>query len=301
MSDKVRICEVGLRDGLQNEQTEITTEQKTEIFDALISSGLDFLEIASFVHPKLVPQMADAEQMVEHSKKYSDKTLQSLVLNKKGYQRAIEAGSKSIGLVLSCTESFSEKNARMSLEEAEKIVSELAKQAKEDSVRARLYFSVAWVCPYDGKVDQGFVASLIDKVSNLPFSEFVLSDTVGKARPEEVESLLQKVSNIIPVEKIGLHMHDTSGTGLENCEAGLDAGVRILDSSIGGLGGCPFAPGAKGNIATEDLVFMLDEAGFETNVDLNKLRLVTNRLEEILGREIGGRTSAYRKSEKWAQ
>lgn len=292
MSDFVRIYEVGPRDGLQNESAQVTTEQKIKLVDGLVAAGLNFIEAASFVHPRAVPQMADADDLIARLLARYDGaglTLTSLVLNEIGYDRAIAAGSRHIALGVSVSETFSQRNTRMSSEEAFRTVQRLVTRARQDNVWVRAYLMTAWVCPFEGPQPALKAAAYARRLWDMGIDELAIADTIGHADPLQVGRLLEDIARHTGMSSLAVHLHDTQVLGLANATAALSAGVRIFDSSIGGLGGCPFAPGAAGNLATEDLVFLAYKMGLGTGIDMGRLWDVVAYADEIIGRRVGGR------------
>jgi len=286
---KVRVVEVGPRDGLQNEEKHVATADKVRLIKALAEAGLKSIEITSFVSPKWIPQLADGLDVARAVQLPPDITVSALVPNLKGYESAKEAGLKQIALFMSASESHSKKNINKSIAEAIQALSEVALQAKKDGKSIRCYISVVFECPYEGAVDPAQVVRIVKDVVAMGVDEISLGDTIGAATPNQVIALVNLLKQEVPLEKMALHFHDTRGTALANVLAGLDAGVTIFDSSLGGLGGCPYAPGAAGNLATEDLVYMLHGLGIATGINLEKLVDAGQLAEEILGKELPGR------------
>lgn len=292
MSDFLRIYEVGPRDGLQNESTHLSTEQKIELIEALSTTGLSYIEAASFVHPRAVPQMADAGELMPQllqSAFVSDVTFTALVLNEKGYDRALEAGCRHMALGVSVSETFSQRNTRMSSGEAFDIVERLVRRAADDGVWIRAYLMTAWVCPFEGAQPPPKAAAYARRLWDMGIDELSVADTIGHADPLNVGRLLEEIGRHTGMSRLAVHLHDTQVLGLANATAALSAGVRIFDSSVGGLGGCPFAPGAAGNLATEDLVFLAYKMGLGTGVDFAKLWDAVALAEKYVGRRVGGR------------
>lgn len=290
MSEPLCVCEVGLRDGLQNLPQLVSTADKQRLLSALLSAGVQTLELTSFVSPKAVPQMADAEAMMGAAAGISGLDARVVVINEKGYDRAIAAGAHSLALVLACSETFSQKNNRMSVLDTLTTVQHLVRRAKAEKHRVRVYLATAWVCPYEGAVSETAVLRLAEMLAQDLPDEVAIADTIGHAHPTEVKARLEQLARIIPLSKLAVHFHDTQALGLANCFAALDVGVRTIDSAIAGLGGCPFAPGAAGNLATEDLVFLADKMGFRTGIDHARLLEAVRLAEAILGQKLGGRT-----------
>lgn len=286
---EVKIVEVGPRDGLQNEAEQVSTADKVRLIESLAASGLKHIEITSFVSPKWIPQMADALQVVKALKLPPDVSTSALVPNMKGYESAREAGIKEVAVFMSATETHSRKNINKSIDEAFDTLAEVVKAAKDDGKRVRGYLSVVFACPYEGNVDPKQVVKLSHRLMEMGIDELSLGDTIGAATPKHVLDLLNLVSTDAERKRIALHFHDTRGTALANVVAGLDGGITIFDASIGGMGGCPYAPGAAGNLATEDLVYMLEGMGVRTGVDLEKLVGCGELAQEIVKRKLPGR------------
>jgi hydroxymethylglutaryl-CoA lyase len=290
MSDTIKIYEVGPRDGLQNEATSVSTEQKHHLVDGLIAAGLKHIELTSFVHPKAVPQMADADAVMERATtQYPHHDFIGLVFNQRGYDRALASGCQSMAFGVSVTETFSEKNTRMSSQRAFEITRDLNEQAKRDGIWTRVYVMTAWVCPFEGPTPPQQTIALAEKIWELGVDELAIADTIGHANPLDVGRLMEILGKRLDMNRLAVHLHDTQAIGLANATTALQAGVRIFDSSVGGLGGCPFAPGAAGNLATEDLVFLAYKMGLGTGVDFQRLWDVVWDLEAVIGRPIGGR------------
>lgn len=292
MSGFLRVYEVGPRDGLQNESAHVSTPQKLELIEGLIASGLTHIEATSFVHPRAVPQMADAGEVMRQlldRHKTSRLTFTSLVLNDKGYDRAYEAGCRHMALGVAVSDTFSQRNTRMSSEDAFATVQRLTRRAAADGVWTRAYLMTAWVCPFEGPQPPRKAAAYAQRLWEMDIDELSVADTIGHADPLSVGKLLEEIARRTDMSRLAVHLHDTQVLGLANATAALSAGVRIFDSSIGGLGGCPFAPGAAGNLATEDLVFLAYKMGLGTGVDLAKLWDVVDLADTLIGRRVGGR------------
>lgn len=296
MHDAIKIYEVGPRDGLQNEANLIATPQKLAMVDGLVAAGLRHIELTSFVHPKAVPQMADADEVMATTlQKHGQARVEftGLVFNQRGYDRAFAAGCRSMAFGVSVSETFSQENTRMSNERAFEIASGLIAQARRDGVRVRMYLMTAWVCPFEGPTPPQRTLGWAERVWALGLDELAIADTIGFADPLAVGQMMEMLGRRLEMDKLAVHLHDTQALGLANATTALQAGVRIFDSSIGGLGGCPFAPGAAGNLATEDLVFLAYKMGFGTGVDFDALWRVVTQLERPIGRPIGGRIRAW--------
>jgi isopropylmalate/homocitrate/citramalate synthase len=281
---RVTICEVGPRDGLQNESVPISTEDKIRFCDLLSDAGVPILEATSFVSPKAVPQMADADEVFRRIRKDPDRTYLVLVPNERGLDRAIDAGVRAIAVFTAATESFAKANIGMTIDESVATFGKVVKRAKADGMWVRAAVSTAFGCPFEGAVDPAGVARVCARLLALGVDELSVADTIGVGTPNQVFDVVAALAPIVPADKLGLHFHDTRGTALANTLAALECGVRIYDTSAGGLGGCPFAPGATGNCATEDVLYMLEGMGIETGVDLAKLRAASRFIAGKLGR-----------------
>jgi isopropylmalate/homocitrate/citramalate synthase len=281
---KVRIIEVGPRDGLQNEPARIPTDVKIRFVDLLTDAGFDWIEFTSFVHPRAVPQMADADDVFRAIHKRPGVRYTTLVPNPRGLERAIAADAKDIALFVAATESFSRANINrtiaQSLEDAQAVI----EAARPVGIRVRAYISVAFGCPYEGFVSPDQVRTVAERLFELGAEEVGLGDTIGVATPGDVSRTLEPLLKMTPAEKWGLHFHDTRGTALVNVMASLEHGIASFDSSAGGLGGCPFAgPSAAGNLATEDLVYLLDGLGIQHGVNLDKLLEASRYIVDAVG------------------
>lgn len=286
---RVKIVEVGPRDGLQNEATSVATEDKVRLIHALADAGLKHIEIGSFVSPKWIPQMADGLAVAKSLQLPPGVSTSALVPNEKGYESAREAKLQEIALFMSATESHNKKNINKSTDEAIETLAVLSSRAKADGLRIRCYLSVVFVCPYEGKTSPDKVEQLVEKLVKIGIDELSLGDTIGAATPFDVWEILERIQRSVSKEKIALHFHDTRGTALANVLAGLESGITIFDSSIGGMGGCPYAPGAAGNLATEDLVYMLNGMGIETGINLDKLVDAGALAEQLVQKKLPGR------------
>ena len=285
---RVTVVEVGPRDGLQNEAAFVPTDQKIELIERLSETGLKRIEITSFVHPKAIPQLQDSEELVKRIQSKPGIIYSILVPNEKGLERALAAGVKEIGLFVSASETHNQKNVRMPIADSLKGFRHIAEKALANGIRMRGYVVTAFGCPLEGRIAPGKVESIIDAYKSLGVHEIALGDTTGMANPVMVSQLVERVRSRLGETGLALHFHDTRGAALANILAALQEGVSIFDGSIGGLGGCPYAPGASGNVATEDLVNMLEEMGIETGVDLNKLIDCARFANKIVGKELPG-------------
>jgi hydroxymethylglutaryl-CoA lyase len=295
---QLRITEVALRDGLQGHATFIATEQKMRLLQLLFKAGLSNIEATSFVSPKAVPQLADAEELIARSREIPGVNISALALNRRGADRAISSGAHEVAVVLSATDTMNRKNVGMSLEEATKVSEAVTQQAASHHLPTRAYISVAFECPFEGPVPPPVVVRLAQQMLKAGATELVIADTIGAAGPGQVYDLCRELIKTIPAHLIGLHLHDTRGMGSANAWAGISAGIRRFDSSVGGLGGCPFAPGAAGNLATEDLVLMAHSSGFDTGVSLPALYDAVQFAGQITGRELGGRSMPWVKTRR---
>jgi hydroxymethylglutaryl-CoA lyase/(R)-citramalyl-CoA lyase len=280
------IREVGPRDGLQNEEQILPPETRAELVGRLAAAGLKRIEAASFVNPDRVPQMAGAEEVVAALERLDGVVYAGLALNERGYDRLCAAGLDEVSFAVAATESFSERNAGASVEAALEDAERIVERAKEDGIRASVTISVAFGCPFEGRVDPQRVMAIAERLAQTRTDELVLADTIGVATPTQVQYLVEGVAEL--GKPVGGHFHNTRNTGFANAYAALAVGASSLDSSVGGLGGCPFAPKATGNIGTEDLVYLLEGEGVETGVDLEALIETSEWLEVLLGRQLEG-------------
>ncbi len=284
MSDQVRIVEVGPRDGLQNEKTLVPVEARVAFIENLIAAGLHTIEVGSFVSPKAIPQMVNSDQVLRAVSPHSGSVFHVLVPNEKGYDAAKAAGAKVIAVFASASEGFSKANINCTIAESiERFVPVIAR-AKADGIKVIGYVSCVLGCPYDGEVKPAAVVTVAKKLWDLGCRDVLLGDTIGVGTPLKTRHLLRAVGSEMPMANIGMHFHDTYGQALANILAGMEEGSRLIDSAAGGLGGCPYAPGATGNVATEDVVYMLEGMGIPTGVDLQKLVAATNDIAKILGK-----------------
>ncbi len=293
MGKKVLINEVGLRDGLQIQPKFVPTTGKLEIAKALIEAGVKSFEAASFVSPKAVPQMSDSSELFKSLPKKDDLYYSALLFNQKGYERAVESGAKSIAVALASTEKMNLANIRMSLSDAVTNLGKIIKMTKRDGLDARAYISTALGCPYEGKVPIETVIELADKMFQLGADKIAIADTIGSGGPALVEELVSIAAKKFGAENLIVHFHDTRALGLINAWVALKIGVTEFDTSLGGLGGCPFAPGAAGNLATEDLAFMLEDSGYDTGINISKVREAVLIAERYTGQKLGGRISQW--------
>lgn len=284
LPDRVNLVEVGPRDGLQNEDALVPTEIKVALIDALSETGLRHIEVTAFVSPKRIPQLADAEEVCKLIRRAPGITYSALVPNDRGYERATEGAElRDIAVFLSASETHNAANIGSSVAEALQRYREICRRAGLDGVRVRGYVSTAFGCPYEGHVPMERVVEVARALADAGCYQVSLGDTTGMGNPAQVDRTVNELARSLPVERIALHLHDTRGTAAANAIAGLNAGVTTFDSSIGGLGGCPYAPGATGNLATDELLYMLHEMGISTGVDLEAVL----RAAELAGRAVG--------------
>ena len=279
MPHSIELVEVGPRDGLQSEPEVVSTQIKLELIQRLVDAGLRRIEVASFVHPKLVPQMADAEAVMAGLSRKPGVQYVGLVLNRKGFDRALAAGCTEIGMVTAATDSFAQRNQGASVEDTIQAWEEIAPLARAAGIRAQVTVSVAFGCPFEGEVATSRVVEIVRRLAMSDPFEIALADTIGVAVPDQVTRLLSEVSVAVPQIPLRCHFHNTRNTAVANAHAAVSAGVRTLDASVGGVGGCPFAPNATGNVATEDLLYMLARSGYDTGVDLERLIQTARWLE----------------------
>ena len=286
---RVTVCDVGPRDGLQNDEATLAPAVRAELCDRLAGAGLPRVEAASFVNPRRVPQMAGAEEVFAALAPTGGGTVfAALALNPKGLERAIAAGAGEIHLAYPVTDTFARRNQNATVEEAARDAATMIVAAHAAGVRATATVSVAFGCPFEGRVDPGVVIDHVGRMAAAGADEIMLADTIGVGVPAQVRRLLPAALAAADGIPVGLHLHNTRNTGYANAEAGLAHGATVLDASVGGLGGCPFAPRATGNIATEDLLYLLDGEGVETGADLDAVIAVTEWLAGILGRDLPG-------------
>jgi hydroxymethylglutaryl-CoA lyase/(R)-citramalyl-CoA lyase len=283
---RVELVDVGPRDGLQNEDKTLSPETRAKLCDRLAAAGLPRVEAASFVNPKRVPQMAGAEEVMAKIERHPGTAYAGLVLNEKGYERAVEAGVDEVRYAFPVTETFAKRNQNTTVADATALAARLVERARLDGVRVSITLSAAFGDPFEGRVEPGHVLEIAGKVADSNPDEIVLADTIGVGVPTQVRDLVEAV--VAFGVTVGCHFHDTRNTGIANAVAAVESGATVLDASVGGTGGCPFAPKATGNISTEDLVYTLHGMGYETGIDLGKLIKVAAWLSEQLGKELPG-------------
>jgi isopropylmalate/homocitrate/citramalate synthase len=282
----VTICDVGPRDGLQNEAKTLEPSVRAELVNRLARTGVPRIEAVSFVNPALVPQMAGAEEVVAEIEREEGVVYAGLALNERGYERLSETWLDEVHFAFNATETFNRRNQNASPAESLEAAKRIVARAHADGVRATVTIGVAFGCPFEGAVEPGTVLAFVEQLGDA--DEIVLADTVGVAVPRQVKELVGQAVVAERTRPVGVHLHNTRNTGFANAYAAVEAGASVLDASVGGIGGCPFAPRATGNIATEDLVYLLHGEGIETRIDLDALVSVASWLESVLGRELPG-------------
>jgi isopropylmalate/homocitrate/citramalate synthase len=287
----MEIVDVGPRDGLQNEAQILSPSVRIELTKKLVAAGIRRIEAVSFVNPARVPQMAGAEAVIAGLEPQTGIFYAGLVLNEKGFDRAIAAGVRDIRYAFPVTESFCQRNQNSSVQQATELAAVLTHKAREENVNFGVILAAAFGCPFEGRVGASQVLNVAERLLETPPDELILADTIGVGNPIRVRELFKNLEHHVmnrPTLNLGAHFHNTRNTGYANAVAAIESGARVLDSSIGGLGGCPFAPNATGNIATEDLVYLLEEMGIETGINLEALIEVSNWLETVMGRKLPG-------------
>ncbi|MDX6151537.1 hydroxymethylglutaryl-CoA lyase [Marinococcus sp. PL1-022] len=285
--ESIELCEVAPRDGFQAEDEWIPTEKKIEIIRKLADTGVSSMEVTSFVHPKAIPQLKDAEEVVQAVQDISTMKMRALVPNVKGAERAIGAGIKKLKLMLSATDSHSLSNANATVEEAQKKLEPIADLAEKENVTIGGSISVAFGCPYEGRVTEKQLYPILKRYQQMNIQEVSLADTTGMANPKQVHLMLQHLQAAFPDITFSMHLHNTRGLALANMAAGMEQGIRRFDSSTAGLGGCPYAPGATGNVPTEDVVHMMEEMGIATDINLEKIIDTAKEVKNIIGHDGG--------------
>ena len=292
MSDPVHIVEVGPRDGLQNEKTPVSVADRIAFIEALVGAGLHTVEVGAFVSPKAIPQMIGSDEVLRGIGHIAGAEFHVLVPNEKGYAAAHAAGAKVIAVFASASEGFSRANINCSIAESIDRFRPVVARARADGIRVRGYVSCVLGCPFDGEVNSQAVVDVAKTLWELGCYEVSLGDTIGVGTPMKARQLLRAVAGDVPMANLAMHFHDTYGQALANLYAGLEEGCRVIDSAAGGLGGCPYAPGATGNVATEDVVYMLEGLGLPAGVDMAKLVAATNDISRLIGRAPVSRVAA---------
>ncbi|MSP62688.1 MAG: hydroxymethylglutaryl-CoA lyase [Myxococcales bacterium] len=282
----VTIYEVGPRDGLQNEPRPVSTADKVAFIDALSATGLPAIEITSFVNPKWIPQLADASEVARAIQRAPGLRYSCLVPNRQGLDKALAAGMKEVAVFLSASETHNKKNVNKTIAETLHAFDEVIRPSHDAGAKVRAYVSTVYGCPYEGHVDPQAVVDLSQELRRRGVYQISLGDTIGAGTPLQVRDVLERVLAVIPAPEIAVHFHDTRGTALANILVALDLGIATVDSALGGLGGCPYAPGASGNVATEDVVYMLHGMGIRTGVDLEALCTASVKVSSLVGHEM---------------
>ncbi len=284
MSDEVRIIEMGPRDGLQNEKIPVSVEARIDFVEALVAAGLTTVEVGAFVSPKAIPQMASSDAVLRGVAHLTGAEFHVLVPNEKGYDAARAAGAKVVSVFAAASEGFSRANINCTVAESIERFKPVLARARDDGVKVRGYISCVLGCPFDGEIKPKAVADLANTLWDLGCYEVSLGDTIGVGTPTKAKEMLRAVAANVPAARLAMHFHDTYGQALANLYAGLEEGVSVIDAAAGGLGGCPYAPGATGNVATEDVVYMLEGMGVSAGVDMEKLLAATNGMSGVLGK-----------------
>jgi len=280
----VRFIEMGPRDGLQNERTPISVADRIAFVERLVEAGLRTVEVGAFVSPKAIPQMAGSADVLRGVSHIGNAEFHVLVPNEKGYEAARGAGAKVVSVFAAASEGFSRANINCSIEESIERFKPVLVRAKADGVKVRGYVSCVLGCPFDGEIKPQAVANVAKQLWDLGCYEISLGDTIGVGTPLKAKHMLRAVADHVPTDHLAMHFHDTYGQALANLYAGMEEGVHVIDAAAGGLGGCPYAPGATGNVATEDVVYMLEGIGISTGIDMEKLLAATNEIGRLLGR-----------------
>jgi len=297
MREKVFINDVGPRDGLQNQAKILTPAERLQLINALVAARLPAIEIGSFVSPKAVPAMAGTDE-VAAALPAAASAFSALVANLKGYEQARAAGIKVVNLPIAASNTMNEKNIRKNNAEAIALTAEIIAQGKIDGIDAVPYIATAWECPFEGMVDEGVVVDITGQFFAAGAKTVILADTIGAANPAQVKSLFSRLIAEFGADNLGAHFHDTRGFGVADAYAALEAGIRKFDASIGGLGGCPFAPGATGNVATEDIVLLFEKMGFDTGVDFDQLIAASDLAKQLTGNCDGGHSLKWLKRQQ---
>lgn len=290
---RVSIFEVAPRDGLQNERAIVPTERKIQLIDRMTEVGYQDIEVGSFVSPRWIPQLADTEEVLARIRRRPGVRYWVLVPNTRGYERAVEAKVPHIAVFMSSSETHNKKNVNRTIAESQRELAEVIRDATARGITVRAYVSTVFGCPYEGSVPPEKVEEVAASLLEVGAFQVSLGDTIGVANPAQVQQVMAHLTRTLPLEKLALHFHDTRGTGLANCLAGLQCGVTTFDSALGGIGGCPFAPTATGNLSTEDLLYMLASMGIETGLTTDRVAEIGLLLRDVLGRELPSRYHHY--------
>ena len=289
LPSRVSLYEVGPRDGLQNESARLSIEARIRLLEALADAGVKRIEIGSFVRPDWIPQLADTDELARRMVRRPGVRYAALVPNRTGLERALAAGMREVAVFMSATESHNLKNTNKTVAQSLELFGEIVPLAKKQGAFVRAYLSTVWGCPYEGAVDRKRALEIAHQLRAIGSDELSLGDTIGVGNPKQTREILELFLRDLPASMLALHMHDTHGTALANCLVAMEMGITTFDTSIGGMGGCPYAPGAAGNLATEDLASMLSDMGIETGVDLDRLVEAGALAQELVGHKLAGR------------
>lgn len=298
---QVTLKEVGPRDGLQNEKVHMVTVDKVQLVDLLSKTGLHYIEVTSFVHPKWIPQLADAAEVLQAIKREKNCTYAALIPNIRGLERALQVNVDEASVFMSASESHNQNNINKSITETFPVLKEVVLEAKSAGKQVRGYISTVMGCPYEGYIQPEQVLRVVDKYLEMGIAEISLGDTIGVAVPTQVEHLLEELFKRYPAEIFAMHFHDTRGTALANIMKSMEMGITKFDSAVGGLGGCPYAKGASGNVATEDLVYLLNSMGIRTGIEMNALLEAATFVEQKLGKPVASKQMAIVRNERSSQ
>jgi hydroxymethylglutaryl-CoA lyase len=293
MVDRVVFTDVGPRDGLQNQPKILTVDERLTLIRAIAAAGVQNIEVGSFVSPKAVPAMAGTDQLMAGLPADDGVHYSALIPNRKGYELARDAGVRTVNMVLYASEGMAQKNVKMSIAGAEDATRQILAMAADDGIQVVAAIATAFCCPFDGPTDPGVVKEIVARFMDSGIEQLVLADTIGAANPMQVRSLTADLVAEHGADRIGCHFHDTRAMGVANVFAALESGIYRFDASIGGLGGCPFAPGASGNVASEDVIMMLEQMGVDTGIDLDALLRASDMAEQLTGTAPGGRAKAW--------
>ncbi|MEM7469290.1 MAG: hydroxymethylglutaryl-CoA lyase [Pseudomonadota bacterium] len=283
MGEFVEIVDVGPRDGIQSQPTLLDTDTKVEFIERLIDAGLRRIEVASFVNPKRVPQMADVDEVVARLPERDDVAYIGLVLNQRGFERAVASGLTQINCTTVASETFCQRNQGASIAEMTQLIRDMVADSQKQNVFCGVTIGASFGCPFEGEIDPQFVADMAAELAGMGVDEIAFADTIGVAVPSDITRLINLAKAQVGDTPLRIHLHNTRNTGVANAYAAIEAGVRIIDASCGGVGGCPFAPGATGNVGTEDILYMLNRMGFETGISIDKVIETAKWLEGPLG------------------
>lgn len=295
--DRVTIVEVGPRDGLQNESRVLSTDDKVTLVNRLSEAGFRHIEVSSFVHPKWIPALADADEVLARITRRPGVTYSALVPNERGLERALSARVDMVNVFMSASESHNRANINKSIVDTYAVLEPVVQGAKAAGLSVRGYVSTAFGCPYEGDVDVSQVVAVSERLLRMGVDELSIGDTIGVAVPTQVTAVVAALQSVLDVSKLALHFHDTRGTAIANIVAGLGSGVTVFDASVGGLGGCPYAPGAAGNVATEDVLYLFDKMGLDTGIERPFVDDVAAWLEERLEKPLPSHARAVRRGQ----